>query len=160
MPDESPNVTLYPIQTTFIVVREIHFVSHRPPSASDKIDQSRISITQSATPFNEATRRVQVTLTAEVGPGPEPEANPPPFSVKVSMTGEFVIDPSFPTDKIRLWIIQNSAYLIFPYLRERLHYITGQGGYPPILLPLMQIPTIKINAPKPAQPAPSPAREA
>ncbi len=76
------------------------------------------------------------------------------------MTGEFVIDPSFPTDKIRLWIIQNSAYLIFPYLRERLHYITGQGGYPPILLPLMQIPTIKIDAPKPAQPAPSPAREA
>jgi hypothetical protein len=26
-----------------------------------------------------------------------------------------------------------------------MHYITGQGGYPPIMLPLLQIPTMKID---------------
>ena len=158
MPDQPPSVALYPIQTTFIAVREIHFISHRPPSPNDKIEQSPISISQSITPFNEATRRLQVTLTAEFGPSNEPSANPPPFTVKVAITGEFVIHPSFPSDKINLWATQNSAYVIYPYLRERLHYITSQGGYPPILLPLIQIPTIKIEAPKPTQPVPLPAR--
>lgn len=155
MPEQPPSVALYPIQTTFITVREIHFVSHRPPSPSDKIEQSTISITQSATPFNEATRRVQVTLIAEFGPGSEPSPNPPPFTVKVAMTGEFVIEPSFPADKINLWVTLNAAFVIYPYLRERLHYITSQGGYPPILLPLMQIPTIKIEGPKPPQVVPA-----
>jgi preprotein translocase subunit SecB len=156
MPDQPPSLTLYPIQATFITVREIHFVSHRPPSPTDKIEQSTISITQSATPFNEVTRRVQVTLAAEFGPGNEPSPNPPPFTVKVAMTGEFVIDPSFPADKINLWVAVNAAFVIYPYLRERLYYITSQGGYPPILLPLMQIPTIKIAAPQP-QPVPTAA---
>ena len=154
MPDQLPSVTLYPIQTTFIAVREIHFVSHRPPSPKDQIEQSTISISQSATPFNETTRRVQVTLTAEFGAGTEPVPNPPPFTVRVAMTAEFVIDPSFPADKINLWVTKNSPFVIYPYLRERLYYITSQGGYPPILLPLMQIPTIRIDSPKPTQPTP------
>jgi preprotein translocase subunit SecB len=149
MPEQAPRVQLYPIQTTFIAVREIHFVSHRPPSPDDKIEQTSISITQSATPFNEATRRVQVTLAADFGTSAEPKPNPPPFTVRVAMTGEFVIDPSFPADKINLWVTLNAAFVIYPYLRERLYYITSQGGYPPILLPLMQIPTIKITAPQP-----------
>ena len=155
MPEPPASVAVYPIQTTFIAVREMHFVSHRPPSPNDKIEQSTISITQSATPFNEATRRVQVTLTAEFGPGNEPSPSPPPFTVKVAMTGEFIIHPSFLFDKINLWVTKNSAYIIFPYLRERLYYITSQGGYPPILLPLMQIPTIKIELPQPIPPAPA-----
>jgi preprotein translocase subunit SecB len=153
MPDQPQSPTLYPIQTTFIAVRELHFVSHRPPSPSDKIEQSNISITQSVGPFNEETRRIQVTLAAEVGPDHEPARTPPPFTVRVAMTGEFVIDPSFPADKIHLWVTTNAAFVIFPYLRERLYYITGQGGYPPILLPLLQIPTIRITLAQPAQPA-------
>jgi preprotein translocase subunit SecB len=155
MPDQPQGSILYPIQTTFIAVREIHFISHRPPSPNDNIEQSTISITQSASPFSEATRRVQVTLAAEVGPGNEPSPNSPPFTIRVALTGEFVIDPSFPADKINLWVTTNAAFVIYPYLRERLYYMTSQGGYPPILLPLMQIPTIKITAAQPTEPPPT-----
>jgi len=153
MPEQPQPRPLYPIQPTFITVREIHFISHRPPSKDDRIEQSTVSITQSATPFNKATRRVQITLAAEFGPGNESTPTPPPFSVRVAITGEFVIDPTFPADKIDLWISTNAAFVIYPYLRERLYYITSQGGYPPIMLPLMQIPTIKFAPPQP-QPAP------
>jgi preprotein translocase subunit SecB len=145
-PEQQAGPAEYPIQVTFITVREVHFISHRPPSPNDKIEESTISIRQAATPFNEATRRVQVTLNAEFGRSPEPQPNPPPFSVKVAMTGEFVIHPSFPSDKINLWVTQNSTFVIYPYLRERLYYLTSQAGYPPILLPLLQIPTIKVEA--------------
>jgi preprotein translocase subunit SecB len=158
IPAKAPD--LYPIQTTFIAVREIHFVSHRPPSPNDKIEESSVTITQTATPFNEATRRVQVTLAAEFGPGNEASQNPPPFTVRVALTGEFVIDPTFPADKINIWITRNAPFVLYPYLRERLHYITSQGGYPPIMLPLMQIPTIRITLPQQtsvASPAASPA---
>lgn len=154
MPEQPQTPPRYPIQPTFITVREIHFISHRPPSPDDKIERSTISITQSATPFNETTRRVQVTLAAEFGPGNEPAPNPPPFSVRVAITGEFVIDPAFPAEKINLWVSQNAAFVIYPYLRERLYYITSQGGYPPILLPLMQVPTIRLS---PSQPQPATA---
>ena len=60
MPDEAQGLIAYPIQPTFIVVRELYFVSHRPPSADDRIDESSVHITQSASPFDAQTRRVQV----------------------------------------------------------------------------------------------------
>lgn len=147
---EKPNPA-YPVQPTFIVVREIHFVSHRPPSNEDKIDESEIHFTQQISPFDERQKRVQVTLGAEFGFQVGPEKPKPPFSVKVVMTGEFSISDEFPRDKIQLWAYRNAAFVIFPYLRERLYYITSQAGYPPILLPLIQIPTIKIETPQPAK---------
>jgi len=64
------------------------------------------------------------------------------------MTGEFAIEDNFPRDKIELWASINAPFVIYPYMRERLYYITNQGGYPPIMLPLLQIPTIKIENPK------------
>jgi preprotein translocase subunit SecB len=146
MPAEEQGLIAYPIQPTFIVVRELYFVSHRPPSAQDRIDESSIHITQSATPFDEATRRVQVTLTAEYGLD-QPGA-PPPFSVRVAIIGEFSISHEFPADKIQQWVGVNAGFVIYPYLRERVYYLTSQGGYPPIMLPLLQIPTMKLEGGK------------
>jgi preprotein translocase subunit SecB len=144
MPDEAQGLIAYPIQPTFIVVRELYFVSYRPPSADDRIDESSVHITQSAGPFDEQTRRVQVTLKAEFGMKRD-EESPPPFSARVVVTGEFNISEAFPKEKITLWIGTNAAFVLYPYLRERMHYITAQGGYPPIMLPLLQIPTMKIE---------------
>jgi len=139
----------YPIQPTFIIVREIHFISNRPPSKSDKIDESKIKFSRTITPFDEKSKRLQVTLGAEYGFDPDQETSKPPFSVKVVMTGEFVIEENFPKDKIELWASINAPFVIYPYLRERLYYITNQGGFPPIMLPLLQIPTMKIETQKP-----------
>ena len=141
---EQPQLT-YPIQPTFIVVREIHFVSHRPPSKADKIDESDIRFVQDISPFNEDTKRVQVSIGAEFGFQNGKGKPQPPFSLKVVMTGEFAIADDFPRDKIQLWATRNAAFVIYPYLRERLHYMCSQGGYPPIMLPLLQIPTIKVE---------------
>jgi preprotein translocase subunit SecB len=138
----------YPVQPTFIAVREIHFVAHRPPSPADRIEQSKIKISQSVSPFDEERKLIQVTLKAEFGFDKEAAVLKPPFSLKIEMTGEFSIEDSFPRDKIQLWASVNAGFIIFPYLRERLYYITSQGGFPPILLPLIQIPTIKIEKPQ------------
>jgi preprotein translocase subunit SecB len=138
----------YPIQPTFIVVKEIHFASRRPPRKTDKIDESQIKFSQSLSPFDEVQKRIQVTLSAEFGF--DTSATNPPFSVKVVMIGEFAISDEFPRDKIQLWANVNAPFVIYPYLRERLYYITSQGGFPPIMLPLLQIPTIKLEKPQPA----------
>jgi len=141
-PAQSQN---YPVQPTFIVVREIQFVSHRPPSSADRIQESAIRFTYAISPFDEQTKRVQVTLGAEFGFQNEAGKPQPPFSLKVVITGEFAIADDFPRDKIQLWATRNAPFVIFPYLRERLYYISSQGGYPPILLPLMQIPTLTLE---------------
>jgi len=146
---EQPQSPAYPIQPTFVVCREIHFVSHRPPSKTDRIDESEIRFIQNASSFDEQTKRVQVTLTAEFGFQTDLKKPSPPFSLKVSITGEFVIADEFPRDKVQLWASRNAAFVIYPYLRERLHYVSSQGGYPPIMLPLLQIPTIKVEKPQP-----------
>jgi hypothetical protein len=49
----------------------------------------------------------------------------------------------------------DEAQGLIAYLRERMHYITAQGGYPPIMLPLLQIPTMKIEGGKFGVPAKS-----
>ena len=135
----------YPVQPTFIVVREIQFISHRPPRKTDNIQDSEIRFTQSIAPFDEKTKRLQVSLAAEFGFQNDPGKPQPPFALKVVMTGEFAIADDFPRDKIQLWATRNAPFVIFPYLRERLYYMSSQGGYPPILLPLMQIPTLKLE---------------
>lgn len=144
-----PQSPPYPVQPTFIVVREIQFVSHRPPSSADKIDESQIRFSQTLSPFDENTKRVQVNLGAEFGFQADPQKPQTPFSLKVVMTGEFAIADDFPRDKIQLWATRNAAFVIYPYLRERLYYMSSQGGYPPIMLPLLQIPTIKFEKPQP-----------
>jgi preprotein translocase subunit SecB len=153
MPEPSKE-SLYPVQPTFITVREVHFIALRPPSENDRIDESSVRITQTASQFNEETNRVQVTLTAEFGFENTPDVEPPPFAVKLSMVGEFVIEDSFPREKIQLWASRNAPFVIFPYLRERLYTITNQGGYPAILLPLLQIPTLKLEKQQPTPAVP------
>jgi preprotein translocase subunit SecB len=145
--DAQAQLLAYPVQPTFIVVRELHFISNRPPSKSDRIDESEIKIVQTVMPFDEVTKRVQITLSAEFGFESTAQKPKPPFSVKVAITGEFAIADVFPREKIPLWANRNAAFAIFPYLREGLYYITVQGGYPPILLPLLQIPTLQIERP-------------
>jgi|ERR1035437_9188632 preprotein translocase subunit SecB len=144
-PDAPAQPWQYPVQPTFIVVREIQFVSHRPPSGDDRIQDSEIRFTHAVAPFDEQTKRLQITLGAEFGFLTDPNKPQPPFSLKVVMTGEFAIADDFPRDKIQLWATRNAPFVIFPYLRERLYYMSSQGGYPPILLPLMQIPTLKLE---------------
>jgi preprotein translocase subunit SecB len=149
MPEPCPqDPVLYAIQPTFIIVRELHFVSHRPPSGTDRIDESSVRITQKITPFNEETRRLQVSLEASFGFDDLGTSPSPPFSVKVVITAEFVVNEPFPHDKIQLWATINAPFVVYPYLRERLYYVTVQGGYPPILLPLLQIPTFKVEVPR------------
>jgi preprotein translocase subunit SecB len=140
----------YPVQPTFIVVREIQFFSHRPPSGDDRIEESQIRFTHMVSPFDERTKRLQINFGAEFGFENDPNKPQPPFSLKVVMTGEFSIADDFPRDKIKLWATRNAPFVIFPYLRERLYYLSNQAGYPPIILPLLQIPTLKLEVQSPA----------
>lgn len=147
MSDQS-NKAVYPIQPTYITVREIHFISHRPPSKNDRIDDSDVKLSQFVSAFNPEHKRVQVTLSAEFGFEDGQAVARQPFSLKVLITGEFSIGDDFPRDMIPVWTAKNAPFVIYPYLRERVYSICLQGGYPPLILPLLQIPTIKIDLSK------------
>jgi preprotein translocase subunit SecB len=141
--EKSGGQTLYPIQPVFIVVREVHLISHRPPRQTDHIDESRVQITHLISEFNEEEKQIQVTLCATLGSESPNQTPNLPFFLRVSVTGQFSISDSFPREKIKLWANVNAPYVIYPYLRERFYYFSSQAGYLPVMLPLLQIPTLR-----------------
>jgi preprotein translocase subunit SecB len=145
MAGESSSSLKYPVQPTFITVRELRFISHRPPAKTDQIDQSNIEFKRSISEFIESTKKIQITLHASLGCEDGSKTPHLPFFLQVAITGEFFIADTFPREKIAVWANVNAPFVLYPYLRERICYLSVQGGYPPVILPLLQIPTFKLS---------------
>lgn len=69
-----------------------------------------------------------------------------PFKLKIEMAGIFEVDESrFPLIHIEHWASNNAPLVLYPYLRELAYGLTTRAGFPGVLLPLLQVPTFKIN---------------
>src|SRR5438067_2064021 len=111
MPEERSSNVNYPVQPTFITVREVRFISHRPPAKTDQIDQSNIEIGQSISNFIEATKKIQITLRASLGSEDASKTPNLPFFLTVAVTGEFFIADTFPREKIAVWANVNAPFV-------------------------------------------------
>lgn len=70
----------------------------------------------------------------------------PPFVMLVELMARFKVDESrFPVDKINDWAKRNAPIIIYPYLREHVYALTLKAGFMPMLLPLVEVPTFKIE---------------
>ena len=139
---------VYPVQPTFLAVRELHFIAHRPPSAEDKIDESNVRVSISVGSFSEESKRIQVTLLGVYG-FTEVEGVPSsPYSVRVAITGEFVFEDSFPREKIMLWAHRMlpssfSRTCVSAFITSRFRVATLQ-----LFSLCSRIPTLKIDPAK------------
>ncbi len=69
-----------------------------------------------------------------------------PFALRVHIMGQFKVDEStFDKAKIDKWARINAPYILYPYLREHVFALTARSGFDPVLLPLVELPTIKIE---------------
>ena len=70
----------------------------------------------------------------------------PPFVMLVDLMARFEVDESrFPIAHIDDWAARNAPIIVYPYLRERVYALTIQAGFKPLLLPLVEVPTFKIE---------------
>lgn len=71
-----------------------------------------------------------------------------PFYVFVKVMGLFRVDTErFPQDKITWWAKTNSVHILWPYIREHVYGLTSRCGLPPVILPLIEVPSVKVVLP-------------
>jgi preprotein translocase subunit SecB len=100
--------------------------------------------------YQEDDKRIQVFIIVEIGSELDQDraddADLFPFHLRVELGAEFEVDEDhFPKGKVGEWASVNAPFILFPYIREQVYSLTARCGFPPVLLPLLEVPTIKIQ---------------
>lgn len=70
------------------------------------------------------------------------------LNLKVELLGVFEIDEKeFPVDKVIHWAEHNAPLVLYPYVRENVYSLTSRAGFTEALLPLIEIPTFRVEKP-------------
>lgn len=130
----------------------IQLVSLRVVELAVKVDVAaprdsklgEFSIATAASKYNAEKHLINVKM--RVVSGEEDEDSP--IKLKVELVGVFKVDESaFPVDKITHWAEHNAPLILYPYLRENVYSLSTRAGFNQALLPLLEIPTFRVNSP-------------
>src|SRR4051812_27472557 len=150
-PDES-GPPLYPIQPKFIAVRELYIKAHTPPNQRLGVNADEIIFKSSHTDYDAERHVIEIGAQVEYGIETKPD-EVVPYSLRVHIMGQFKIDEAvFGREKIDLWARINAPFILYPFLREHVFSLTARSGFDPLLLPLVLLPTVKVEH-KPASAA-------
>lgn len=143
MAEETPVFKLHPIQTNSMSVRELHIIAHRPPDVEVSGDAATFSLSSGHSPYDEKNHTVNVVVKLEGG---FEEGTESPFGLKVEIIGEFQVNEElFPKDQILSWAARNAPLIMMPYLREQVYALTARCGFRPMLMPLFEVPTLRVG---------------
>ena len=148
MPEATPateRASIYPIQANFIAVRELYIKPHLPPNQRLGANPDEFTMKTAHTAYDEERHVIEVGSQVEYAI--ETKADQvAPYSLRVHIMGQFRVDESqFDKAKIDAWARINAPYILYPYLREHVFALTARAGFEPLLLPLLELPTIKIE---------------
>ena len=139
-------LTNHPIQLSHLGIAEFSFKSTRPPRPSDTVPPDTVEI-KINNALNQEHKELQVSIRASVGQKDKLEENLEtlPYYFTVRVVGTFHITDKFPMEHVKRWAEENAPFVIFPYLREIVYSLTTRAGFPPILLPLVEVPTFQLD---------------
>lgn len=134
---------------------------HDPDVAlSDDFDLGEFSLENGRSDFNGENSSINVRMRVRAGryavdndqPSPKDEEHlSQPISFIVEIGGIFRIDTStFPIEHVHSWAESNAPLILYPYLREQVYGLSTRVGIKPVLLPLLEIPTMKFVSKKPS----------
>ena len=137
----------YPIQLKGLMVREL-FIRVNNPQDSRTDENREFSLGIGHSKFDHTNNSIEVITVVSIGEpdNSEEELLSTPFDLKVRLIAKFIIDVNhFPEDQIEPWAEHNAPIILYPYIREHVHSLTIRAGIGPVLLPLMQVPTLSIK---------------
>lgn len=144
MTEERQNFQAHPIQLASLNVAELHIEPNVAPDKKTGVEESEVTISSAYSEYDEEENLISVAVKAEVGMSGDSDS-PPPFSMRVEVTGNFtVVDKErFPMDEIQHWAEFNAPMILFPYVREHVFSLTARCGFDPMILPLLEVPTVE-----------------
>jgi|WetSurMetagenome_2_1015567.scaffolds.fasta_scaffold36660_3 preprotein translocase subunit SecB len=79
------------------------------------------------------------------------------YNLEVSVTSGFVFKPEEMTkEEVQEWCQKGSVFVVLPFIRGLVATVTRESGFPPFLLPLLEVPTFRPPTVKPAAKPASP----
>ncbi|MEI8183848.1 MAG: protein-export chaperone SecB [Desulfomonile sp.] len=149
--DSGSDARLHPIQLVTLGVKELFIRSNVPPDMAVGAIAEKCSLKVSSTSYNKKEKKILVSLTLESGiDTKETEA---PYAMKIELVGIFEVDETrFSAEHIPDWAMRGAPLILFPYLREHAFGLSSRCGFKPLLLPLLEVPTFKIDKPKQTTP--------
>jgi len=136
---------LHPIQLLSVETEELSIVVHERVKFLNNDYPKDFDYTIFSTEFDEDQSIIKVKVELNVKPAEEGTIDRP-FSLKVGVAGAFKVDTSiFPVDKLDIFIVHNAPLILLPYVREHAFSLTQRAGFEAIILPLVEVPTIKVT---------------
>ncbi|AEF21453.1 protein-export chaperone SecB [Pseudomonas fulva] len=140
-------MTNHPIQLLNVLVDELNITVHDRVNFAGADYPKTFDYSVGRTEFDEASKIIAVKVIVSIKPE-DPERIDRPFSMTVAVAAQFVVDTEvFPMDKLEQWANHNAPIVILPYVREQAYSLSVRAGFDPIILPLVEVPTIKIQKP-------------
>ena len=150
---------VHPVQLQWVTARELFIKLDLPLGRDYQFPVGDVRIESAASAYDAANHTVQVSLQAlaggEGGPGPAPaRQDAVPLRLKVLLVGHFKVNEAlFPVDQLEQWTAVGAPMTLYPYLREEVSALTARCGITPLVLPLLQVPTIQPAAGTSGEPA-------
>ena len=140
MTEEIKEPKLYPIQLNDVIISELYFKNLCGMDLKKEDIEDKIEITSKVgcSKFNEDSKIILVGLKVETDDSIENV----PYKLIVDIRGLFSVDTeNFDINNIEHWAHNAAPYILNPYIREHVYSLTTKAGVPPLLLPLLEVPT-------------------
>lgn len=136
---------LHPIQIEGVKVREL-FVRNNSIVEDTKELEGSFKFKVAHGKYDEDSSSINVGLIIELGnPDASADQSKAPIDLKVHLMARFNIDKdNFPIEKVEHWAQYNAPMILYPYAREHVYSLTGRVLSSPVILPLLQVPTLKL----------------
>jgi preprotein translocase subunit SecB len=147
MKAKTKKFNLYPIQAKYIGILELHLKANQVPDNTVSIEGESHRISVGHSEYDAENKTLEVFIKLEAGHRPK-KTEPPnsPFFLQIQMLGVFhVNEEKFNIERIYEWAGKNAIYIFYPYLRENVYSLTSKSGFKPMILPLVEIPTMRIE---------------
>jgi preprotein translocase subunit SecB len=127
-------------------VRELKIAAHQPPEPDLDYELEEYPLRVAHSEYDPEDRTIGVYVRMELGSA-DSDTSPLPFHVIVDIVANFQVDDAvFPIEFIDQWASGNAPIILFPYLREHVFALTARAGFRPAILPLVEVPTVRVQS--------------
>ena len=139
---EKSFLKLHAIQLSSISVTELYLRTNQFPDPSVKLEFEDVPILVGYSEYDKESNYIRVSVKIEIGMEEDSDKSTP-YSLRVELLGDFIVDENeFPIDQIDDWAVRNAPMILQPYLREHVFALTARAGFQPLILPLIEVPTL------------------